>query len=165
MDEFGIVMIYHGDIPFDYREKEKETYEGVQIIMGMASEKIRAISRETMDDPHCRVTREIAKTMKEKGGYEFLEVGFMNFCLPTIEEAVEKLKSKGVQSIIALTNFNIQGESGHSLIDAPEIIKELQEKHPELEIEYLHPGFDDKEVAEILVEKINFHLEEWREGE
>ena len=89
----------------------------------------------------------------------------MNFCLPTIEEAVEKLKSQGVESIIALTNFNIQGESGHSLIDAPEIIKELQEKHPELEIEYLHPGFDDEEVAEILVEKINFHLEEWREGE
>ena len=65
MDEFGIVMICHGDIPFDYREKEKETYEGIQIMMGMASEKIRAISRETMDDPHCRVTREIAETMKE----------------------------------------------------------------------------------------------------
>ena len=165
MDELGIVMIYHGDVPFDYREKERETYRGVQTMMEMASEKIRAISRETMDDPHCRVAKEISESMKEKGGYEFLEVGFMNFCLPTVEEAVEKLKSQGVEYIIALTNFSLQGESGHSLLDAPEIIKELRAKHPEIEFEYLHPGLDDGEVAEILLEKINTHLDEWEKGE
>jgi sirohydrochlorin cobaltochelatase len=161
MDDLGIVMIYHGDIPFDYREKEKETYDGVQKMMEIASEKIRAISRDAMDDPHCKVTKDIVERMKEKGGYEFLEVGFMNFCKPTIEEAVEKLKSQGVESIVALTNFNLQGESGHSLLDAPEIIRKLREKHPDLEFEYIQPGLNNEEVAQILVEKINASIDEW----
>ncbi len=165
MDDTGIVMIYHGDVPFDYKEKEKETYDGVQMMMNMASEKIRAVPREGIDDPHCNVTRGIASKMKEKGGYEHLEVGFMNFCLPTVEEAFEKLKAQGVDHVIAITNFNLQGKSGHSLVDAPEIVSELREKHPEIEIEYISPGFDDEEVAEILVEKINYHLSDWEKGE
>jgi len=164
MDDFGIVIMYHGDVPLDYRDREKETYDGVQMMMGMASEKIRAISRDSMYDPHCEMTKEIAKTMKEKGGYELLEVGFMNFCLPTVEEALEKLKDQGAEYIIALTNFNLQGESGHSLIDAPEIVAELQKKHPDLEFEYIRPGFDDEEVADIMIEKITTHLKEWEGG-
>ncbi len=165
MDESGIVLICHGDVPLDYREKEKETHESVQAMMSMASEKIRAIPRETMDDPHCNVAKEIAKIMKEEGGYELLEVGFMSFCLPTIEEAVEKLKSQGAEYIIALTNFNLQGESGHSLIDAPEIVKKLQERYPILEFEYIMPGFEDEEVVEIMLERINDFLKESEEEE
>jgi sirohydrochlorin cobaltochelatase len=165
MDDVGIVMIYHGDVPLDYREEEKETYEGVQTMMAMASEKIRAISRDSMDDPHCNITKEVARKMKEKGGYEHVEVGFMNFCRPTVEEAVEKLKSEGVDTIIALTNFNLQGESAHSLLDAPEIVRELQEKYPDVEFEYLNPGFAQEEVAQILIEKINENLKGWTDGQ
>ena len=79
-------------------------------------------------------------------------------------EAFEKLKAQGVDHVIAITNFNLQGESGHSLVDAPEIVNELREKHPDVEIEYISPGFDDEEVAEILVEKINYHLNEGEKG-
>lgn len=63
----------------------------------------------------------------EKSSSQTVALAFMELCQPSIEEAVEKLISTGVQQINVLPLFFAEGK--HLRIDVPKQLQQLEEKH------------------------------------
>ena len=81
-----------------------------------------------------------------------LAVAYNEYCAPTLQEAVEELAGKGATEITVITTMFTPGGS-HSEIEIPEILSELNAKHPEITLRYAWP-FDLDLVAAMLVEQL-----------
>ncbi len=76
----------------------------------------------------------------------------MEISEPFIPETVEKMVQKGVRHITVLPYFLYSGI--HIKEDIPEILKEIKEKHKELEITMAEPLGYHNTLIDILVERL-----------
>jgi len=79
-------------------------------------------------------------------------MAYNEFCMPTLEEAVEDLVKQGATSITVLTTMFTPGGS-HSEVEIPEILDHLRPKYPTVELRYAWP-FDLQLIAKTLNEQL-----------
>lgn len=154
----GIIMVQHGDFPFEFKEKYKEMFTFVKQMLEEISKETRKIARDP-NDPYSVDMNKIKDSIKSCGGFKHFEIGFMEFSSPTIEEAVEKIADEGVKKIILVNAPGIFMRSSHSLIDVPKIIDQVQSNHPDLDLIYTQPGGFLEEMADVIVKRIDNALD------
>ena len=153
----GFVIVQHGDFPHDFKDKHREMFDFVEGMIAEVSQKAREIEREP-DDPYLVDMSKIEECFKRIGGYQHLEIGYMEFLRPTVEEAVQKLERQGVKKVMLVNAPGIMMRSSHSLIDIPHILREIKGGHPSLEMVYAAPGVDFDKMADVFVKRIDYAL-------
>jgi sirohydrochlorin cobaltochelatase len=157
MKKEGIIIIQHGDFPRDFKDEHREMFDFIKGMIEEVSQKTREMKREP-DDCYLGDARKVMRSFKRISGYQRLEMGYMEFSNPTIEEAVQKLEKKGVKKIIFVNAPGIMMRSSHSLIDIPRILREIKKGHSDLEMIYTPPGIDFDEMADILIKRLDYAL-------
>ncbi len=132
--------------------------------------------------PYSReVVEKIAEYVEEMGDFDAVEVGFMELCEPTIQEAVEKAAESGADKIVVVPVFLAHGV--HTKRDIPKMLglePEWDEEHDhdhhdhghhhhyhrnydpvdvDAEIIYAEPLGADPRIAEIVIDRIKEALE------
>lgn len=154
-EDWGVVLIAHGDVPIDYRQNSKKmdlTEKHVDKWPNM----VRNWPRNEENDPFYFDTLELEKHIREKVGYE-IEIGNLEFSSPTLQEALNKLRERGVKKVYFMGGTGFMGRSSHTLVDIPEALAKLKENNPDVEIEYIYPNLDQvcDDLTLMLVEKVN----------
>ncbi|MDR3565048.1 MAG: CbiX/SirB N-terminal domain-containing protein [Negativicutes bacterium] len=101
-----------------------------------------------------QVVFQISDMIRERVGHDLVETAIMNrkSGLQTIEEAVDKLVSRGISQITIVPMFFANGM--HIQQDIPEEISELRCKHPGIVISMARHIGADPRIADILLERI-----------
>jgi sirohydrochlorin ferrochelatase len=95
---------------------------------------------------------EVVETIRAKGIYEIVEVGFMVRNQPTIEEAVDTCVSLGATTIVAIPYFLHAGM--HITHDIPEILHTVGLRYPILKLHFGKSlGFHPK-IAEVVLDRV-----------
>jgi sirohydrochlorin ferrochelatase len=76
--------------------------------------------------------KRLAAEVKQRGGYEIVEHAFLQYTLPTPQNALESCIRKQVQKIVIVPYFMQSGT--HVTRDIPELVDKARRQHPELEI-------------------------------
>ncbi len=157
MEKEGIIIVQHGDFPFDFMDKHREIFDFVKGMINKVSQKTRELERDP-HDPYRVDTEKIMRCFKRIGGYKHLELGFMEFMTPTIEDAVETLELQGIKKIVFVTAPGIMMRSSHSLIDIPHMLEEIGKEYSDLELVYVRPGVDFDKMTDVFVKRIDYAL-------
>ncbi|BAI61142.1 conserved hypothetical protein [Methanocella paludicola SANAE] len=157
MDDTGIILVQHGDFPFDFKEKQKLMFDFIEGMLEKLSDRTRGLPRKP-DDPYSCDMHTLADAVRDAGGFKHFEVGYMEFSSPTIEEAVIRLEGQGVRKVVLVNSPGIMMRSSHSLLDVPAILKEVAHSHPGLELVYARPGIPFDKMAELFVKRIDSAL-------
>lgn len=152
MGDTGIILVQHGDFPFDFKEKQKEMFHFIESMLEKISDETRPLKRRPDDCYACDMAL-ISSTVKRVGGFSHFEIGYMEFSSPTIEEAVLKLASQGLKKIVLVNSPGVMMRSSHSLLDIPAILKEITVEHPALELIYARPGIPFQPIADLFVKR------------
>ncbi|WP_424356512.1 sirohydrochlorin chelatase [Methanocella sp. MCL-LM] len=113
----GILIVQHGDFPFDFIEKHREMYERIEGIMEHLSEESRKLTHTPENDPHGADTEKLAGVIRA-AGYD-VEIGYLDFSLPTIADATRRLVTRGHKKIVYACAPGLMMRSSHSLLDVP----------------------------------------------
>ncbi|AAM01643.1 sirohydrochlorin nickelochelatase [Methanopyrus kandleri] len=129
--------------------------------------------------PYSRqVVEKIAEYVEEMGDFETVEVGFMELCEPTVQEAVKKAAESGVDKIVVVPVFLAHGV--HTKRDIPKMLglepewDDDEDDHDhhhhhhrdytpvdvDAEIVYAEPLGADPRIAEIVIDRIKEALGE-----
>jgi sirohydrochlorin cobaltochelatase len=158
MKDTGILLVQHGDFPFDFIEKQPEMYHRIESIMQRLSEASKKLDHSPEENPHAADTRKLADMLRT-AGYD-VEIGYLDFALPTIADAVAVLKGRGHKKIIFANTPGFMMRSSHSLIDIPAVLETIRAKEPGLELIYAKPGGSLPLIARAIGKKINAALGE-----
>ena len=158
MKDTGILMVQHGDFPFDFIEKQPEMYHRIESVMQRLSEASKRLDHSPEQDPHAADTRKLADAVR-MAGYD-VEIGYLDFALPTIADAVNTLKARGHKKIILANSPGLMMRSSHSLIDIPAAIGAIKAAEPGLELVYAKPGEPLPLIARAIGKKISAALGE-----
>lgn len=104
--------------------------------------------------PHNRENLEkLATVLRSRGKFKAVEIAFMTRDVPTVNEAVDTVVSKGVLKIVLIPAFLAAGV--HTTEDIPGLIgeKEKQLKTKGIQLVYGEPIGSDERIADILEEK------------
>jgi sirohydrochlorin ferrochelatase len=84
-------------------------------------------------------------------------MGNLEFSSPTFQEALNKLRERGVQKVYFIGGTGFMGRSSHRLVDIPDALAKLKENKADVEIEYIYPNIDQvcDDRTQMLVEKVN----------
>ncbi|MGZ4893169.1 MAG: sirohydrochlorin chelatase [Halobacteriota archaeon] len=154
MKKEGIIIIQHGDFPHDFKEKYRDMFDFIKGMINEVSQKTREIDREP-DDCYMVDTRKVLRSFRRIGGYRHLEIGYMEFSKPTIEDAVQKLEKQGVKRVLFVNAPGIMMRSSHSLIDIPRILRGIKKGHSDLEMIYTPPGVIFDEMADVFIKRMD----------
>lgn len=154
----GIVIIQHGDFPFDFKEKEKKMFDFIERMLEDLSNESRNLRRDATTDPHMYDTMRLADEVRRAGGIKHLEVAYLDFSRPTIEEAVQKLEDNGIKEIIFVNTPGLMMRSSHSLLDIPGNLKDIALRYKGLRFIYAKPGIISSDIPDALIKKINYGL-------
>jgi sirohydrochlorin ferrochelatase len=158
MKDTGILIVQHGDFPFDFIEKQPAMYHRIESVMQRLSEASKQLDHSPEQDPHAADTRKLADAVR-MAGYD-VEIGYMDFALPTIADAVNALKARGHKTIIVTNSPGLMMRSSHSLIDIPAILESIKATEPGLELRYAKPGRPLPLIARAIGKKISRALGE-----
>jgi sirohydrochlorin ferrochelatase len=157
MGDSGIIMVQHGDFPFDFKEKQKPMFDFIEGMLDSLSDKTRTLPRKA-DDPYTCDMRMLASAVQKAGGFKHFMVGHMEFASPSIEEAVRELEGRGLKKILFVNSPGLMMRSSHSLLDIPAILKKVAGGHPGLGLVYARPGIPFDRMAELFVKRIDSAL-------
>ncbi|WP_456436619.1 sirohydrochlorin nickelochelatase [Methanopyrus sp.] len=127
--------------------------------------------------PYSRqVVEKIAEYVEKMGDFETVEVGFMEMCKPTVQEAVKRAAESGVDKIVVVPVFLAHGV--HTKRDIPKMLglepewdyDEDEDHHHhhrdytpvdvDAEIVYAEPLGADPRIAKIVIDRIKEALGE-----
>ena len=152
----GILIIQHGDFPFDFIEKHRDMYERIEGIMEKLSEESRILPHTPENDPHGADTEKLASVLKT-AGYD-VAIGYLDFALPTIADAAKALIIKGHKKIVFACAPGLMMRSSHSLLDVPGVLREVKESNPEIEMIYARPGIPYELIVRAFMKKVNAEM-------
>ncbi len=104
-----------------------------------------------------RDMEEVARRVKEKYGYQIVEICFMSGLGPHFPEAFEKCVNRGAKKVLVIPYFLHEG--AHLLQDIPEMMQEEAKRFPGV-ILIMGKGFG---FDEALVDLVHRRVEESRE--
>ena len=150
----GIILVQHGDFPFDFIEKNNKMFNFIRQMIEQVSKETRKIPRDP-NDSYTEDMNKIKDSIKKCGNIKHLEIGYLEFSSPTIEEAVEKLAGNGIKKMVLVNSPGIFMRSSHSILDVPALIDGIQAKHKDLKLNYAPPGGFLEEIADVIVKRID----------
>jgi sirohydrochlorin ferrochelatase len=81
--------------------------------------------------------RKVAAQMRERGGYDAVEVAFLEGGRPDLRGALEALSARGVEDVVVIPYFLTLGL--HLQRDLPRLMREIEISHPGLNIAVTAP--------------------------
>ena len=166
VDGQSVVLVGHGAIPKDYPRElvtQLRRLEADRRMSGAAPSpleieletRLRRWPRTPQNDPYQAGLEALASSIRLLLPQVSLRVAYLEFCAPTLEEAVEKALLDGVRHIVVIPSMLTAG-GVHSEVDIPAILEQLSQRHPTVELRYAWP-FEQPLIAQMLVT----HLEEF----
>ena len=161
-----IVLAMHGAPPHDFPRAELAEFMSLHARLEASvvshsptlesryeelEQKMRQWPRSRQNDPFFASSQEIATALERASGYE-VNLGFNEFCAPSLEAALERAASSGASRVFVVTPMMTRGGE-HSEKDIAQAVKRAQEKHPDVRFVYAWP-FDTSEVAGFLANQI-----------
>ncbi|MFB0561492.1 MAG: sirohydrochlorin chelatase [Candidatus Lokiarchaeia archaeon] len=156
MKKIGFVIAAHGDVPLDYDMGHAE--EMMEKISDMVKKLPRNI--DGINDPHKLESENLAKRVSEKTGLQ-VEVGYSEFCSPSIPETINQLVEKDVEKIIVVPLFLTHCK--HTEMDIPKILEKVKRQVKNSEIIYTDPLIEG--IADILADKIRKNINKINESD
>ncbi|GAB6100469.1 CbiX/SirB N-terminal domain-containing protein [Halanaerocella petrolearia] len=98
------------------------------------------------------VFAKIVEMIEDKVDYDLVERASMELAEPNLEQSVAKVAKQGVNKVIIIPLFLFPGV--HIQEDIPELIKEVEDKYPEIEFVFGKNIGANEKIAEILVDQI-----------
>jgi sirohydrochlorin ferrochelatase len=95
--------------------------------------------------------REVSKKAAESGGMELYEAAFLECAEPDLASAVEKLVARGATDVLVVPYFLTLGI--HLQRDLPRMVRDVEQRHPQLKIAVTPPLDGHPALAEILIER------------
>lgn len=74
---------------------------------------------------------DVARELRERHGYEIVEVAFLELCPPNIQEGFDACVRRGAERVLLLPYFLFPG--GHVYRDLPDELERAMHRHPGLE--------------------------------
>lgn len=133
--DFGVVMVAHGDIPLEYLS----SMGSLEMRIDAWSEIVKKWPRTESNDPLYIDTLRLERLIRDIGGYDNFETGYLEFAAPTLDDALEKVVSRGATSVLFVGGTGFCDRSSHTLKDIPAAIRRLQEAHPHVRMAYASP--------------------------
>jgi precorrin isomerase len=100
----------------------------------------------------------VVSRMREKYGYQNIEIGFMSGLGPHLSEVIERLANQGMKRVIVIPYFLHLG--AHLLMDIPKMIQTEAQKFPQIRLSLGRGlGFDES-----LVDLVHRNIQETRKG-
>ena len=159
----AVILVGHGGLPSDMPSEIVEKFMRVHKTRikagGPITEQevdldttIRKWKRTPENDPYKSGLESLASHMEKMLTGYILKTAYNEFCYPAIEDAVDELANEDVSKIIIVTTMITRGGS-HSEIEIPEELKDLRQKHSDIDIQYAWP-FDIDAFAQFLTTHI-----------
>lgn len=161
-----IVLAMHGAPPNDFPRQEMLEFFGLHTRLEHAppgehgalqqryaalESKMRAWPRTPENDPFFAASEQLAQELSQASGYDVV-FGFNEFCAPDLVAALDEAVDRGAEQVVVITPMMTRGGE-HATIDIPNLIKDAQERHRQVEMIYAWP-FADSDVAAFLAEQI-----------
>jgi len=116
----------------------------------VAEREVRSWPRTPENDPYKAGLEALAARLAAHTGFP-VEVGYNEFCAPSVSEAIDRAVERGARKIVVLTTMLTPGGQ-HSEADFRQIVAEAQTRHPGVAIVYAWP-FDLDRVAALFAEQ------------
>lgn len=113
--------------------------------------KLRCWPRTEDNDPYQAASFELARELSRVTGCEVV-VGFDEFCVPSMDDALDRAVDSGAERVIVVTPM-VTGGGEHSEREIPAAISRARERHPGRRIAYAWP-FAAADVAEFLAAQV-----------
>lgn len=113
---------------------------------------LREERRMTQGEPLRVEIESLADRVKERGGYDILEVGYSRSAGPSVVEAIEKAVVQGARRVIVVPVIFTGGE-----IDIRDELTSLRGRYPDIEIIYGEASIRPDEHADLIISKIREH--------
>ena len=155
----GIILAGHGAIPIDYArelvtrlrtlEAQRRTAGGEPTAEEQELEtRLRHWPRTPQTDPYQSGLASLASHLQQLLPDTKLSLAYLEFCAPTLTEAVDELVAAGVTEVTVVPSMLTPG-GVHSEVDIPAILEHLRHRYPVLALRYAWP-FDQDLVAGML---------------
>ena len=155
----GIILVGHGAVPSDFPRElvvELKSLEGARTAQNalpspreqVLDRKIRTWPRTPRNDPYVTGLESLAKHLRPFLDGALLAVAYNEFCVPSLEGAIEELSGLGVTRIIIVPSMLTPG-GVHSEKEIPATIERLKTRYPSISFHYAWP-FDMGSVAGML---------------
>ncbi|MBI3609135.1 MAG: CbiX/SirB N-terminal domain-containing protein [Nitrospirae bacterium] len=115
--------------------------------------RIRRWPRTPLNDPYKTGLESLADHLRVGLNGTALAVAYNEFCIPSLEEAVEGMIAGGIEAIAVIPSMMTPG-GVHSEVEIPGIIAKLRFRYSDVTIQYVWP-FDMNRVARLLTEHLN----------
>lgn len=92
----------------------------------------------------------LAKLVRERGGYNIVEVGYQGFGQPSVPESVERAIVQGARRVIVVP-------IGFADANLSEMVVTLRQQHPDVEILYVDQPLDPVRYADSIITRIRDH--------
>jgi len=170
-----IILAMHGSPPKDFPKKELMEFFGLHARMDHGHHhghshphenesghlmrryteldvKMKNWPRTTENDPFYVASEKMAAELSRQTGLD-VDLGFNEFCAPTLVDAFEQASKKGAETIIVVTPMLTPGGE-HAERDIPTAIQQASAKFPHIEFKYAWP-FEISKTTAFLAEQIN----------
>jgi len=168
----AIVVATHGSPPKDFPRRELGEFFGLhgRLEFGGLDAKaraplerrfneldamMRAWPRTAANDPFFTASQEMAADLGNLTGLA-TDVGFNEFCAPSVGEALDRAVSGGAEEVFVVTPMLTRGGE-HAEMDIPAAIARAAERHPEVQFTFVWP-FESRDVAAFLAQRLAARL-------
>jgi sirohydrochlorin cobaltochelatase len=160
----AVILIGHGGVPRDCPRELVTRLKGLQSARVRTGEppselereldgRIRQWPRPPGADPYQAGLEALAGTLAPMLNGTRLALAYVEFCSPTLREAVDLLRQDGVESVTVIPSMLTPG-GVHSEMEIPEAIEEIRSAHPGLTLRYVWP-FNLERVARMFASEIS----------
>jgi sirohydrochlorin cobaltochelatase len=120
--------------------------------------KIRNWPRRPENDPYKEGLEKLAAVLRTCLPTALVEVGYNEFCRPSVPEAIQEVIRKGARQVLVVPSMLTPGGL-HSEKDIPKAIEQARRDNPQVRIEYVWP-FDLNAVADLLAAHVRRKVSE-----
>lgn len=96
--------------------------------------------------------KNIAEAVRENGGWDVIDVAYLQFCQPNLHQSIESLVKKGCRKIAVVPFFLSSGN--HVLRDIPDLVKQQEERYSGVEFVITKSLGKDSRIIDILLDLI-----------
>jgi sirohydrochlorin ferrochelatase len=121
------------------------------------SEMVQEWPRTEQNDPNYADTLVLVTMLREMFWPVPLEIGYLEFARPSVDESFDRLVAAGAKNVIVAGGTGFFDRSSHTLIDIPEAIARLKQRRPDVAVTYAYPDVDL--VRDELVRAICYNIE------
>lgn len=164
MPKLGICIAAHGAPPTDYPPERFREFMALSAQHHAGSDgegiheldaQMRAWPRTADNDPYAAGVAKVASKVRVRG-YDLVEIGYNEFCAPTVDAAIDRLVTAGAARVVVVSTMLISGGS-HAEIDIAASVTRARRAHPSTVIVYAWP-YDPDAVAGLYVAQAeSFH--------